>query len=336
VVADGTPDAVGLETCVHEGTQVMAKVILSAVMITGKCRERAQEALDALCEQTIIDRMEIIVVDLSASTSKPFTYQPNARVVIMSKSPETSWAAARMAAVKKASADIVAFIEDHSFAYPDWAESVAEAFKGPWAAVGYGVVNANPQTYASRAGLVSDYILWMAPVIEGKARLLPGNNVAYRRELLEQFGDRLGFDLGVDFNIHEALRGQGHSLAMSGMALIAHQNFENIGGLLRANYHYCRLLAANRALSHNWKRWRRTLYSVAAPIGAPVVKLIRVAKSLRGRRSLIWPFLSSLPVMGLTFSVSAIGESLGYFLGAGHSAEDFNIWELMQPRTKNS
>lgn len=326
----------GFETCGLEGTQIMEKVILSAVMVTGICRARAQKALDALVRQTIIDQMEIIVVDLGASTAKPFFYPPSARVKVMPKPLETSWAAARSAAVKKVSTDIVAFIEDHSFAHPDWAGSVVEAFKGPWAAVGYSVVNANPRTYASRAGLVSDYILWMAPVIEGKATLLPGNNVAYRRELLEQFGDRLEFELGVDFNIHEALRSQGHSLAMSGTALVAHQNFERIGGLLRANYHYCRMLAANRTESRNWNILRRFLYSVGVPVGAPVIKLIRIVKSLRGRRALVWPFLFALPVMLLTFSVSAIGESMGYLFGAGSSVEDFNIWELMQPRIGSS
>ena len=314
----------------------MEKVILSAAMITGTCRERAQEALDVLCRQTIIDKMEIIVVDLGASMSKPFTYPPSVRVIVMPKSQETFWAAARMDAVKKASGDIIAFIEDHSFAHPDWAENVAKAFEGPWAAVGYSVVNANPQSYASRAGLVSDYILWMSPVLEGKAKLLPGNNVAYRRELLEHFGKRLEFDLGVDFNINQALRKQGHSLAMSATALIAHQNFERVGGLLRANYHYCRLLAANRASSQNWNVLRRILYSAGAPIGAPVIKLIRIVKSLRGRSALVWPFISSIPVILLTFLVSAIGESLGYLFGAGRSAEDFNRWELMQPRIKNS
>lgn len=314
----------------------MAKVILSAVMITGMCRERAQEALEALYGQTMIDQMEIIIVDLGASESQPFTYPTRARINVLPKPQETSWAAARMAAVEKASGDIVAFIEEHSFAFPDWAENIVETFKGPWAAVGYSVVNANPQSYVSRAGLVSDYILWMSPVIEGKAMLLPGNNVAYRRELLVQFGDRLALDLGVDFNIHEALRDQGHSLAMSSSAQIAHQNFERIGGLLRANYHYCRLLAANRASSKNWNVLRRSLYSISVPIGAPVIKVIRIVKSLGGRRVLIWPFISSFPVIMLTFLVSAIGESLGYLFGAGGSVEDFNTWELMQPRTKTT
>jgi len=313
----------------------MEKVIVSAVMITGTCRKRAQRALDALCEQTIIDQLEIIIVDLGASESPPFTCAPNIRISIIPMPKNTSWASARMTAVKKATGEIVAFIEDHSFAQPDWAEQVAKAFEGPWAAVGYSVVNANPETYASRSGLVSDYILWMSPVHGGKTELLPGNNVAYRRNLLTQFGERLKDDLGVDFNIHEALKKQGHELAMSATALIAHQNYDRISGLIKANYHYCKLLAANRVLSQDWGWFRHAAYIVGTPLGAPVIKLFRIIKSLSGRRQLVWPFISALPVMFITFFISAVGESFGYLFGAGQSVEDFNKWELMQQRTKD-
>jgi len=304
-------------------------------MITGTCRKRAQRALNALSEQTIIDQMEIIIVDLDASDSPPFTYSPNIRISIIPMAKDTSWASARMTAVRKATGEIVAFIEDHSFAKPDWAEQVARAFAGPWAAVGYSVINANPETYASRSGLVSDYILWMSPVHDGKTELLPGNNVAYRRDLLTQFGERLKDDLGVDFNIQEALKKQGHELAMSATAVIAHQNYDHINGLIKANYHYCKLLAANRVLSQDWGWFRHAAYIVGAPIGAPVIKLIRIIKSLSRRQQLLWPFISALPVIFITFFISAAGESFGYLFGAGQSVEDFNKWELMQKRTKD-
>ena len=313
----------------------MEKVIVSAIMITGTCRKRAQRSLDALYGQTIIDKMEIIIVDLAATDSQPFTYSQNIRISIIPMPKNTSWASARMTAVKKATGEIVAFIEDHSFAEPDWAEQVSREFEGPWAAVGYCVVNANPETYASRSGLVADYILWMSPLQGGKTKLLPGNNVAYRRDLLTQFGERLKGDLGIDFNIHEALKKQGHELAMAANALIAHQNYDRIGGLIQANYHYCKLLAANRVLSQDWGWFRRAAYIVGAPLGAPVIKLFRIIMSLSGRRQLVWPFISALPIIFITFFISAVGESFGYLFGAGQSAEDFNKWELMQQRTQD-
>lgn len=313
----------------------MEEIIVTAIMITGTCRKRAQSALDALYVQTIVDQMEIIIVDLGASESPPFTCGSNIRISIIPMPKNTSCASARMTAVKKATGEIVAFIEDHSFAKPDWAEQLASAFEEPWAAVGYSIVNANPESYASRSGLVSDYILWMSPVHSGKSALLPGNNVAYRRKLLEQFGERLGIDLGIDFNIHEALKKQGHELAMSARAQIAHQNYDHISGLIQADYHYSKMLAANRVSSQNWGPFKQALYVVGTPLGSPFMRLFRIIKSLRDRRPLVWPFISALPVIFITFFFAAVGESLGYLLGAGQSIEDFNKWELMQQRTKD-
>ena len=164
---------------------------------------------------------------------------------------------------------------------------------------------------------------------------MPGNNVAYRRELLAQFGDRLSSDLGIDFNIHEALKKHGHDLGVSSKAEIAHQNYDRIIGLIQANYHYSKMLAANRISSHNWGFFKQAVYIVGTPIGSPFIRLFRIVKSLRGRHPLVWPFISALPVIYITFFFSAIGESLGYLLGAGQSTEDFNKWELMQQRTKD-
>lgn len=316
--------------------KLMKKIILSAVMIAGTCRKRAQKSLDALCQQTIIDQMEIIVVDLGAETCPPFTVDSNIRVSTIQMPKFTSWAVARTAAIfKTAESQIVAFIEDHSFAAPDWAEQIVNAFTGPWAAVGYSVMNANPETYMSCAGLMADYSLCMPPIQDGRTDFLPGNNVAYRRDLLIQFGDRLKTDLGIDFNIHEALKKQGHEFVLSSKAVIAHQNYDRIGGLLKANYNYSRMIAANRIASSHWGIFTQTVYIVGTPFASPIIRLIRIIKSLRGRSSLVWPFISALPVLLITFSCSALAEASGYLSGAGQSVKDFNIWELMTERTND-
>ncbi len=312
----------------------MSTIQLSAIMIVGICRRRAQRSLDALCQQTRVENIKIILVDLGEQ-APPLNAPEHVRLTVISRPAKTSWAQARAAALNEAQGDIIAFIEDHSFARSNWAEELIKAFEEPWAAVGYSVVNANPQTYISRAGLISDYLLWMHPVRSGEAALLPGNNVAYRRKALLAFQDRLAVDLGVDFNIHEALRRQNHKLAMSSTAIIAHQNYDRLIGLLKANYHYCKLLAANRVSSQEWTLLRRILYIIGTPIGAPLIKILRIIKSLSGRRILWWPFFTAVPVIVLTFTISALGETLGYLVGPGQSEKDFNKWELMQDRTEN-
>ena len=309
---------------------------LSVIMITGACRERAQYAIDSLDAQNIDERFEIIIADLAGETNPPFIPPKTQDYDYIVLPAATTWGEARREALPKASGDIIAFIEDHCFAEPDWAHNLLNAFSsGPWAAVGYSITNANPQTWISRAGLVSDYILWMAPVHDGESRLLPGNKVAYRSDVLMPLKDRLPNELSVDFNIHEHLLSNGHRLAMSANTLAKHQNYDNLGGLINANFYYCRMLAANRVKAQNWTFFRRWLYIIGVPLGAPLIKLLRILKSLKGRKPLWGSFVLALPIIMITFAVSAIGETLGYLLGAGNAAQDFNIWELYHQRTKN-
>lgn len=61
-----------------------------------------------------------------------------------------STAEARAAGIRQANAPVVAFVEDHSYPDPDWAERLIEAHRKLWAAVGpVMMVNANPATMIS-------------------------------------------------------------------------------------------------------------------------------------------------------------------------------------------
>ena len=302
--------------------------LLSAVVVIGDCRERSQRCVDALYQQTAAHKMEIVIVDLGAEAHTTIKTQGKITTTMIQLSRDVSWAAARKAGIERTLGSIIAFIEDHAVPESDWACSVIEAHQGPWAAVGYAFTNANPDTYISRASLIADYALWMDPLPSGPAGHLPGNNVSYKRDILLALGDRLGEDLGVDFNIHEALKKLGYKLYLEGRALVAHENYDTLGALLQANHHYCRLLAADRTTSGSWSPLKRIVYGVGTPIGAPVIKSLRLLKSLKGRLRVLKPILVSSPILLLTYIWSAIGESLGYLIGRGGSSESFTKWEL--------
>jgi len=99
---------------------------------------------------------------------------------------------ARAAGVHAARGEFVAFVADHVYPDPGWAEAVIAAYdEGPWAGVGYSFRNANPDTYASRAAMLADFGPWLAPTRSGETDHLPTNDVSYRRSLLAGFGDEL-------------------------------------------------------------------------------------------------------------------------------------------------
>lgn len=297
---------------------------LSAIVIAGPQRERAERALGAVLSQQPAEEVEALLVDLAPAGTAPLRLPESVRVL---RVPGGGWGEARTAAVRAASGAYVAFLEDHCVPAPGWATAVIGAHDEGHDAVGYAFTSVNPQSYWSRSGLLTDYGLWIAPLPRGPARYLPSNNVSYRRKVLEGLEDELGTVFSIDFNLHEELRRRGHDLFHEPDALVAHENFERLSSLCRANHEFCRLLAANRAEAEAWSRRRRLLYGAAAPVGAPALKLVRLARALRGRGH--WrAFAVGLPVILTTFAAAAAGESLGYLAGRGNSERAVLHWEV--------
>lgn len=307
-------------------------ILLSAIVVVGPCRKRAQRVLDALCTQTRVDSTEVIVVDLASDNVPKLKATPGVRIVYIKRPGTEPWGQARAAGVQRATSEVVAFIEEHCYPAPDWAEFLIEAHEGPWVAVGYAFTNANPETYASRAGFVSDYGHWAHPVPTGPSRFLAGNNISYKRDLLLELEGQLDTVLAPDFLLHEICNQRGLPMFIESRAVVAHENFDRLSGLLQANHHYCRILAAHRGHTQSWGRLKRIVYGLGVPLGAPAIKISRLVRSLRGRRPLWSAFVSALPVILLTFLWAAIGESLGYLFGPGTSERSFNRWELESER----
>lgn len=307
--------------------------LLSAIVVVGACRTRAQRVVKALCAQTVVSSIEIIVMDLAPAETARLAVSANARVTYLSRPDIKLWSCGRAEAVHHANAPIIAFLEDHCFPAPNWAETLIEAHTGPWAAVGYAFTNANPETYMSRASMINDYGVWLHPARRGPTTSLPGHNISYKRDLLLSVGDKLEVLLTPDFNFHQVLSRRGLTLFLESQALTAHENFTQLTALMWAHYTYCRLLGARRAEVESWKKLKRIFYGLAVLPGAPFLATVRLLLSLRGRASL-WPaVMMALPVYLLTRFWAAVGESAGYLFGLGNAEREMHHWELETERT---
>jgi glycosyl transferase family 2 len=307
-------------------------ISLAVVVVVGPLRKRGQRLLDGLCLQTAVESMEIIVVDLPAYAGRKLQTRPGVRTVYLLRSETEPWPRARADAVRHTKAPIVAFIEDHCIPAPDWAEKLIEAHKEPWAAVGYAFTNANPETYVGRASFLVDYGPWAHPARHGPTRLLPSNNISYKRDLLISFGDELDALLSAGVNIHEVFNRQGCKMFLESRARVAHENFARLSDIFRSNRAQGRLFASTRVHAQSWGRLRRLVYGFGVPIGAPLIKTARLLRSICHYRWL-WPrVFAGLPVILLGFFGSAVGESLGYLFGVGDADEAVNRYELVVER----
>jgi hypothetical protein len=312
--------------------QIPAGPELSAVVVVGTRRRRAQAAIDALVAQTIADRMELVVVDTTDPIRHPDLVVPEAvRTVYLRFSAELGWGKCRHHGLKHATSPLVAFIEDHCFASPGWAAAIVEGFRAGHAAVGYGFANANPRSTLSRVGMLVDYGPWLVPAESRTVSALPGNNVAYRKDRVEVFGDALGELLETDYNLHQALTSRGETLFTAADAVASHQNFERVGKTIGANFAYARLLASHRRTRERWGSLKRLVYTLGTPVVSTPVRLGRLFASLRFRPDPGQAFLlclKSLPHLVVVFEVVSFGEALGYWSGAGSASARLFHWEV--------
>jgi glycosyl transferase family 2 len=224
-----------------------------------------------------------------------------------------SSADARAVGVARARAPIVAFVEDHCFPTPGWAEALLRAHERAWAGVGPVVLNANPKRTLSWANLLIEYGPWLHPRERGTVSHIPGHNSSYKRALLMEYGDQLTPMLEAESVLHWDLNRHGHAVALEPDARSRHQNFERFGASLNLRFQAGRHFAAHR--SQHWPRSRRLVYTLGSPL-LPVLRTWRVrehAARLEDTRRRPW----LLPLVFVLLVVDAMGEATGYAFGRG-------------------
>lgn len=292
---------------------------MSVVILTPDSYETIRRTISHLRAQTVADRLELVIVAPSAKTLalnesdlKEFL---QVRVVEVGQMQAT--APARAAGLRQASTTVVAFLEDHSYPDPRWAEALIERHQQSWAAVGPDVYNANPESWVSWADSVLSGRR-MAPSEAGVVNDLPGRNSSYKRAILLEYGAELEALLELETVLHWELQARGHQLYLEPAAKVYHQNFTRLSAFVQEQFYVGRLLAALRA--RRWSPVRRLLYILGAPL-TPLVRLRRIWRELRrsGRQHDLLPGILSPLITGLV--VSAAGELIGYAFGAGATSQ---------------
>lgn len=225
--------------------------------------------------------------------------------------------------IRRAQSQIVALAEDHCFPDPQWAERLLAAHQGPWAAVGPGFGNANPNTAISWADLLIGYGPWLIPSPSREVEFLPGHNSSYKRDMLLEYGDQLPPMMQAETVLHWDLREKGHRLYMESSARVAHTNFSLWSSWLPAQYYNGRLFAGTRARQKplTW----RIVFTLGAPL-IPVVRLWRIWMGLSSKE-LQLRFLGCFHALAVGLAVDGVGQMVGYAVGVGNAAEKVATYE---------
>lgn len=236
---------------------------------------------------------------------------------------------ARAAGIRAAAPPLVAIAETHSFPEPGCADALIEAHRGPWAAVGPAMTNANPDSLISWANLFLDYGPWVELADGGPADDVPVHNSCFKRQVLLDYGRGLDEVLSTELFLVQDLKAKGHRLCMEPAARTAHLNVSKPITWLSERFYAGRGFAAAR--SRPWGLPRRLAYAAASPL-IPALRLRRILQLVRGSPRTRGLVPKILPALVTSLAVSALGELCGYAFGAGRAGPRCHEIEMHRAR----
>ncbi len=260
-------------------------------------------------------RLEVLVVDRLGGEVPGAVQARFPRVRLLPVPAGTTIPMMRHLAFQEATGDAVAVIEDHVVVPPEWGRQLLDALgKGP-DVVGGPIVNAATGRLLDWATFLCEYSACLPPLPAGPADWLPGNNVAYRRAVLERFGE-VAAEGKWENRLHDAMRAAGVVLVCDPSIVVGHKKHFGFGEYLSQRYLYSRSYAGARVLGAPLVR---RLATGAAGFLLPPLLLLRIQRSLAAKGVGLGLRLRTLPFIAV-FAVSwGVGEVVGYWFGAGDS-----------------
>jgi glycosyl transferase family 2 len=270
------------------------------------------EALEANAQDV---KMEVIVADRCGEELRKQIAQRFPRTRVLPAPAGTPIPDLRASGFAAACADAVAVIEDHVLVPRDWARRLVAAQQHGEEVVGGSVSNAATESTVDWAAFLCEYSHLLAPMPAGPSETLTGNNIVYRRALLDRY--RAETEAGrFEDHLHRALRRDGVILFCRPEIEVAHKKHYTVGSYLGQRYLYARSYAGGRLSGASWPT--RLGYAVAASVLPPVL-FFRIVSRVIARRRYRRELAKALPLIALFVVGWAGGEMVGALAGPGDS-----------------
>lgn len=224
----------------------------------------------------------------------------------------------RSRGVEASRGGVVALVEDDCVVDADFASSVLRAHATPHVAVGGAVEPGGYRRAVDWAAYLCDYSQYMLPFSAGDATVLPGNNVSYKRAIVDEVLALGGANGLQETFIHAAFSRSRRPMKADPRIVVRNEHSWALADVSTVPFQHGRAFGGQRA--HGWPLPRRLVFSAAA-VGLPVLQVGRILTRVLRRRPGAWWLVRALPWVVLFTLCWAAGECVGYARGAGTSLE---------------
>jgi glycosyltransferase involved in cell wall biosynthesis len=295
---------------------MMGDVVLSVVIPSVNGLPILLECLDALrAEAASGVAIELLIVDRCGEDVRRAVRERFPEATIVPTGRGATIPEMRALAFRQARADAVAVIEDHVLVPPGWARQMLETLAAGHDVVGGTVRNAATERLVDWAAFLCEYSHLLPPIPAGQVEWLTGNNVVYRKALLEKYRATLAEGRWEDY-LHTAMRRDGVVLFCRPDIAVGHKMHYRVRDYLSQRFLYARGYAGQK----------RSEMSPAAcalramgTLALPPVLLFRIVLRVLARRSHRAELARSVPLLSVFVCAWAIGEMVGYAVGPGNA-----------------
>ena len=307
----------------------ITRLQVSAIVIVGSQRIRAQQSITALCNQENANQLELVIVDCETATYSKLETHGDASIVYLTPNGTKTWGQIRAYAVQQSSAPILAFLEEHTKAQKGWLTAIINAFEAHHlSAATYSFISGNSNNYVARSGHIAEYGLWSAPASKISSSFLPWNNFILSRSFLMSLDADLDQLFENDTLIYDHIRRTNANYVQINDAVLAHIGHENLLGLLVGSFYGSQLVAHQRVLAGQWNWARRIVYAFSVPLFVPFMRLRRLFSHYLNTSQPLWRLIEALPIILLLYFTGSVAEGLGYLTFSEKALDGFIHTEI--------
>jgi glycosyltransferase involved in cell wall biosynthesis len=273
------------------------------------------DCLESVFAQAGAPLFEVIVVDChgSENVARLQARFPKGRFIQIPKRETVP--NLRRRGVEQARGDIIAIIEEHCLASPNWLATASSAFTPGYVAVGGPVAFRDEGRLRDWITYFIEYNSYLPPWPEGETFNLSGANLAYRREVLQSNLDLLSHGYW-EATLHPKLLAEGGKFRSLPEMIVYHRGPFGYFYYLRQRYLFSRAFAGARRTTLSSAQ--RTAYLLAAP-AVPALLLARMGARVRAKKCHEDKFLLTLPLLIPAVMMYVVGEWVGYMFGPGRA-----------------
>ena len=221
------------------------------------------------------------------------------------------------AGIARSAGEIVAVTDSSCVVAENWISAIFAAHQSDSPVIGGAVEMCESKKLVDWAAYFCEYGQFMKPIAAGVVQVLPGNNISFKRDVLEKNKQFVENEFWKTY-LCQQLQADGIELISAPSMLVYYtKSFEFLPFLIR-RFHHGRCFAGMR-IKHETV-FKRALYAVGT-IFLPAVFLVRTLAPVLQKRRFVREFLLSLPISILAILFWSFGETCGYLAGTGKSCE---------------